>query len=117
MAMDFSEGEKKEEKLFIRLTSKDNAEAFKSAWEAAREFNALVAAGNKDKLVWAPIIEPEKLEKEEKKDMDKDGVKADEKKAEAPKEGEAKAQEDKPEEAAKEKEEPKDAAADKPEDK
>ena len=53
---DFSEGEGQLEKFAIRLRTAEDAESFKTNFEAARLFNKKAKAGDED-LVWAEAIE------------------------------------------------------------
>ena len=53
---DFSEGDAQMEKFAIRLRTAENAEEFKSKFEAAQLFNVKAKAGDED-LVWAETVE------------------------------------------------------------
>ena len=53
---DFAEGEGQMEKFAIRLRTPEDAESFKSKFEAAQVFNTKAKAGDED-LVWADTVE------------------------------------------------------------
>ena len=53
---DFAEGEAQVEKFAIRLRTPEDAEQFKSRFEAAVEFNTKAKNGDED-LVWAETVE------------------------------------------------------------
>ena len=53
---DFAEGEAQVEKFAIRLRTPEDAEQFKSRFEAAQLFNQKAKAGDED-LVWAETVE------------------------------------------------------------
>lgn len=53
---DFSEGEGQMEKFAVRLRTPEDAESFKSKFEAAQVFNTKAKAGDED-LVWAETVE------------------------------------------------------------
>ena len=54
---DFSEGEAKVEKFAARFRTTDDANAFKTKFEAAQKFNLLAKEGKDDELVWDDAIE------------------------------------------------------------
>lgn len=76
---DFSEGEQKIEKQAARFQKQEDADAFKAAFEAAKEFNlkAKTADVKDEDLVWAPTVEdidePVVDEIDINKTADKDG--------------------------------------------
>ncbi len=53
---DFAEGEAQMEKFAVRLRTPEDAESFKSKFEAAQVFNTKAKAGDED-LVWADTVE------------------------------------------------------------
>ena len=53
---DFAEGEAQVEKFAVRLRTPEDAESFKSKFEAAQLFNTKAKAGDED-LVWAETVE------------------------------------------------------------
>ena len=53
---DFAEGEAQMEKFAVRLRTPEDAESFKSKFEAAQEFNTKAKNGDED-LVWAEAVE------------------------------------------------------------
>ena len=53
---DFAEGEAQMEKFAVRLRTADDAEQFKSKFDAAQVFNQKAKAGDED-LVWADTVE------------------------------------------------------------
>lgn len=64
VAKDFSEGELFDEKFAILFRTKEEAEKFEKAFNAAKEFNKKVAAGDTD-LVYAEVVEDVKEEAEQ----------------------------------------------------
>ena len=76
---DFSEGEQKIEKQAARFQKQEDANAFKAAFEAAKEFNmkAKTEGTKNEDLVWAPTVEDvEEAQPDEidiNKTADKDG--------------------------------------------
>ena len=54
---DFADGEAKMEKLACRFRTVDEANAFKTKFEAAQKFNELAKEGKDDELVWDEAIE------------------------------------------------------------